>query len=162
MRGPYQGVAGGHTQHTRAMEQQLKKKKEELLATRSAESSRTQKFLPTTDWLSEMEVLNIARDINENIYQAVINLTEEWEKLGSSRATSRMHADPTSGPRIPALVWLVRNRDPTGLTFLLQSCLCSQVANITSSWGRHRELAILVSIYQRLSTSGECRIVGAG
>jgi septation ring formation regulator EzrA len=161
MHGSYQGVVGGHTQHARAMERRLEET-EQLLATRSAELSGAQTFLSTTDRLSEVEVLGIVRNINENIYQVAVNLTEEWEKLGSSRATSRTHADQISRPRVPALVRLVRNRDPTGLTFLLQSCLCSQVVNITSSWGHHRELATLVSIYQRLSASGECRIVGAG
>ena len=160
MHGSYRGVVGGHAQHTRAMEQRLEET-EQLLATRSAELSGTQTFLSTTDRLSEVEVLGIVRNINENIYQVAVNLTEEWEKLGSSRATSRTHADPASRPRIPALVRLVRNRDPAGLTFLLQSCLCSKVVNITSSWGHHRELATLVSIYQRLSASGECHIVGA-
>ena len=162
MRGSYQRVVEGHTQRIRALEKRLEKT-EERSATRSAELSGTQTFLSTADRLSEVEVLDIVRDLNENIYQVAVGLTEEWEKLEPPRATSRIDADPTSGdptsgPHVPALVRLARNRDPTSLTFLLQSYLCSRAADITSSWGRHKELAVHVSVYQHLSASGEqCR-----
>ena len=154
MRHSYQEDAQRRTQQMRAVEERLKLT-EELLATRSAELSGAHAFLSTTDRLSEVEVLSIVRDLNENIYQVAVHLTEEWEKLESSQATNQMDVDPTSQPRVPILVQLVRNRDPTGLTFLLQSYLCSQAAEMTSSWGRQQELAILESIYQRLSASGE-------
>jgi hypothetical protein len=161
MRGSYQGVVEGHTKQIRAMEEQLKET-EDLLTTRSAELSGAQIFLSTTDRLSEVEVLSIVRDLNENIFQIAVNLTEEWEKLDPPQTTGRMDADPTSGPRLPALVRLARDRDPTGLTFLLQSRLCSRAADMTSSWVRHKELAVLASVYRRLSASGERCVVGAG
>lgn len=159
MRHSYQEDVQRRTQHIQAVEERLKQT-EELLATRSAELAGAQAFLSTTDRLSEVEVLSIVRDLNENIYQVAVSLTEEWEKLESVPTTSQTDADATSQPHVPALVQLVRNRDPTGLTFLLQSCLCSQVVNATSSWDHFQELAILESIHQRLSASGEHHIAG--
>ena len=149
------------TQDTQATEERLRRT-EELLATRSAELAGAQAFLSTTDQLSEAEVLGIVRDLNENIYQAAVKLTEEWETLESSQGISSTDIDPASQPHVPALVRLVRNQDPMGLTFLLQSCLCSQVVNMTSSWGYHRELAALDSVYQRLSASGKYHVVRTG
>jgi hypothetical protein len=165
MRDSYHGVVEGHLRRIQGLEERLKET-EELLATRSAELSGAQTFLSTTDRLSEVEVLSIVRDLNENIFQVAVNLTEEWEKLDPPQATGQMDADPasgdpTSGPCVPALVRLVRNRDPTGLTFLLQSHLCSRAAEMTSTWDRHKELAVLVSIYKRLSASGKHYAVGA-
>jgi len=160
MCGLYQEDVQRQTQHTREVEERLQRT-EELLATRSAELSGAHAFLSTTDRLSEAEVLSIVRDLNENIYQVAVNLTEEWEKLESSQVISPMDvdSDPTSRPSVPALVQLAHNRDPTGLTFLFQSCLCSQVVSMTSGWGHHQELAILESVHQRLSASGEHRVV---
>ena len=103
-------------------------------------------------------MLSIVRDLNEHIYQVAVSLAEELEKLESPPAAIRPDVDSTSGPHIPTLIQLARNRDFTGLTFLLQSCLCSQAARMTLSWGRHRELAMLKSIYQRLSASGKRRV----
>jgi hypothetical protein len=68
-------------------------------------------------------VLSIVQGLNENIYQVAVNWTDEWEKLGASRTTSQIPADPTSGPRVPTLVWLVLNRGPMSLDVPLQSCL---------------------------------------
>ena len=149
MRDSYQGDVQMRTQHILVVEERLKRT-EELLTTRSAELSVAHAFLSTTDRLSEAEVLSIVRDLNENIYQVAVNLTEEWEKLESSQAIGPTGVDPTS-----VLVQLVRNRDPTSLTFLLQSCLCFQAVDMTSGWGHHQELAILESVYKRLSASGE-------
>jgi len=146
------------TQRIRAKEELLKQT-EKLLATRSAELSGVHAFLSTTDRLSEVEVLGIVHDLNENIYQVAVNLTDEWEKLESSQAACRMDVDAISRSRNPALDQRALSRSPVGLTFLLQSCLCCQVAKMTSSWGHHQELAILESIYQRLSASGEHNIV---
>ena len=160
MRGSYQGVVAGHARRIREMEERLKET-EDLLATRSAELSGAQTFLSTTDRLSEVEVLSIVRDLNENIFQVAVNITEEWEKLDPAQTTGRMDADPISGSRVPVLVRLARNRDPTGLTFLLQSRLCSRAVDMTSSWVHHKDLAILVSVYRRLSASGEHHSVGA-
>jgi len=165
MRGHHREDAQRRTQHIQATEERLRRT-EELLATRSAELTGAQAFLSTTDHLSEAEVLGIVRDLNENIYQVAVKLTEEWENLESPLATSRMEVDPASQPSVPVpvpvLVQLVRDRDYTGLTFLLQSCLCSQVVNMTSSWGHHQELAALDSVYQRISASGKYRIVCTG
>ena len=158
VRGLHREEVQKKTQHIQAVEEQLKQTKE-LLAMKSAELSGAHAFLSTTDRLSEVEVLGIIRDLNENIYQVAVNLTDEWEKLEPSRATSRMDVDPTSRPHVPALVQRVLSRDPVGLTFLLQSCLCSQVVKITSSWGHHRRLAILESVYKRLFASGEHHII---
>ena len=152
--GLHQEVEQRRTQHIWAVEERLKRT-EELLATRSAELAGAQAFLSTTDHLSEEEVLGIVRDLNENIYQIAVDLTEGWEKLESSRTASPMDVDPASRPNTSALVQLACNRDPVGLTFLLQSCLCSQVARMTSSWGQNQELAVLESIHQQLSASGE-------
>ena len=44
-----------------------------LLATRSAEPSGAQAPLSTTDRLSEVEVLSIVHDLNENIFQVTVN-----------------------------------------------------------------------------------------
>lgn len=146
------------TQRIREKEELLKQT-EKLLATRSAELSGVHAFLSATDRLSEVEVLRFVHDLNENIYQVAVNLTDEWEKLESSQATGRMDVDSVSRSRGPALDQRAISRNPVGLTFLLQSCLCSQVAKMTSSWGHHQELAILESIYQHLSASGEYDIV---
>ena len=146
------------TQRIRAKEELLKQT-EKLLATRSAELSGVHAFLSTTDRLSEVEVLGIVHDLNENIYQVAVNLTDEWEKFESSQATDRMDIDPASRSHNSTAVQKVLSRNPGGLTFLLQSCLCSQVAKMTSSWGHHQELAILESIYQRLSASGGRNII---
>lgn len=148
-------------QHTKATEERLKQT-EELLATRSAELTGAQAFLSTTDALSEAEVLGIVRDLNENIYQAAVKLTEEWEALESPEGISSLDVDPVSQSHVPTLVQLVRNRNPMGLTFLLQSCLCSLVVDMTSSWGYHPELAALDSVYQRISASGKSHIVCTG
>ena len=157
MRRAYQEEGQRRFQHVRAVEEELKQTKE-LLATRSAELSETQTFLSTTDRVSEVEVLGIVRSLNENIYQVAVHLTEEWEKLEPPPGTSRMYVDPTSRPRVSTLVQLVRNRDPMGLTFLLQSSLCSEAVDMTSSWGNHQESDTFNSVYQRLSASGEYNI----
>ncbi|KAF9649038.1 hypothetical protein BDM02DRAFT_3268970 [Thelephora ganbajun] len=148
----YQKTVEEQAQRIGAMELRLKQT-EELLATRSAELSEARTFLSTTDRLSEMEVLSIVRDLNENIFQIAVTLTDEWEKLELSQASGRMDIDPVSRPRAPTLVQLARKRDLTGLTFLLQSCLCSQATKMTSSWGHHREFGVLKSVYKNLSTS---------
>jgi len=158
IRGSHKGVVEEQARQIRQLEKQLKQT-EELLDSRTEELSGTQTFLSTKDRLSEEEVLDIVRDLNQNIFQVAVRLTEEWEKLEPPPATGRMEVDLTSQSHVSTLVQLVRNRDSTGLVFQLQSCLCSQAVSMTSSWGRHQELAILDSVYERLSTSGEGRIV---
>ena len=132
---------------------------EQLLATRSAELAGAQYFLSTTDRLSEADVLGIVRELNENVFQVAANLTEEWEKLGSSRSSkftiTQDDIDAFSGFYGPALIGLVLDRNPAGVTFLLQSCLCSIVAQIASRWRHDQEVSMLESVYQRLSASGE-------
>ena len=88
MRGSWQETVKAQAQRARAMEERLKQT-EGLLKVRSAELYRAQTFLSTADRLSEMEVLGIVRDLNENIYQATVSLTEEWENLESSQTTGR-------------------------------------------------------------------------
>jgi hypothetical protein len=133
-----------------------------LLASKSVELSGAHAFLSATDRPSEVEVLNLARDLNENVYQVAVNLTDEWEKARSSQVVNRMSIDPAARTRVPSLVQRVISRDPAGLTFLLQSCLCFQVAEITSSWGHYQGSEILGSIYKRLSASGDHKMVYVG
>ena len=156
MRRSFQKDAQKRTKDIQVLEERLKKT-EELLACRSAELSETSTFLSTTDRLSEVEVLSIVRDLNEHIYQVAVGLTEGLEKLEPPRATaSRMDVDPPSRSHTSAVAQPARrDRDLTGLTFRLQSHLCSQAVRMTSGWGRHHQLAILEPIYQHLSASGE-------
>ena len=84
-------------------EERLKQTKD-LLATKSAELSGARAFLSATDRLSEVEVLGIVRNLNENIYQIAVNLTDEWEKSRLSQTTSRIDVDPSSQPQAPSLV----------------------------------------------------------
>lgn len=97
--GFYEKAVEEQARQTRTMEERLKRT-EELLAARSAELSGAHAFLSTTDCLSEVEVLSIVRDLNENIYQVAVKLTDEWEKLVSTHAATRMDTtsllDPTS------------------------------------------------------------------
>jgi len=162
MRAASHEAAEVHAQQVRAIQERLKQK-EELLEARSAELSGAQAFLSTADRLSEMEVLDIVRDLNENIYQVAVSLTEGWEKLQPPppQVTDRMDANHTSQTRIPILVQLARKHDFTGLTFLLQSCLCSQAVSMTSRWDNHRELELLKYVYKHVSASGEHRIIDA-
>jgi len=160
VRGSHKGTVEEQAQQIRLLEKRLRQT-EELLDARTEELSGTQTFLSTKDRLSEEEVLDIVRDLNQNIFQVAVRLTEEWEKLEPPPTTGQTEVDLTSPSRLPTLVQLVRNRDSTGLVFQLQSCLCSQVVSMTSSWGRHQELAILQSIYERLSASGKLRIADA-
>ena len=156
VRGDYDGAM----EQNRAITERLKQS-EELSAARSAELSGTHAFLSTTDRLSEVEVLEVVRDLNENIFQVAVRLTDEWGKLESSRPTGRTDANLTFRHRPPVLTQLARNRDHTGLTFLLQSRLCSQVVAMTSGWSYYNDLTILESVYERLSASGECCIAGS-
>ncbi|KAF9783756.1 hypothetical protein BJ322DRAFT_1109605 [Thelephora terrestris] len=153
MRSLHQGILEEQARQARAVEERLKRT-EELLAARSAELSETRTFLSTTDRLSEMEVLSIVRDLNENIFQVAVSLTDEWEKLEPLQAASQMDIDPASLPYSPILIQLARNRDLTGLTFLLQSCFCSQAVKMTSRWSDHSGLAALKSVHENLSISG--------
>ena len=157
MRGFYERVVEGQARQIRAMGEHLERT-EELLAARSAELAGAHTFLSTKDRLSEAEVLSIVNDINENIFQVAVNLTEEWGKLKSSQATGRMDFNLASRPHVPVLVQLALDREPTGLTPLLQSCLCYHATVMIPSWGYYQELDVLESVYQRLSASGEHQI----
>lgn len=42
-------------------------------------------FLSTVGRLSEMNVLSVARDLEENSYQVGVSLTKEWQKLEHRR-----------------------------------------------------------------------------
>jgi len=155
-------AAEAHAQQVRAI-QERSNQKEELLEVRFAELSGAQTFLSTADRLSKTEVLDIVRDLSENIYQVAVSLTEGWEKLQPPppQVTDRMDANLTFQSRVPVLVQLARKRDSTGLTFLLQSCLCSQAVSMTSRWDNRRELELLKYVYKHVSASGEHRIIDA-
>ena len=159
LRGSLQEVTEAQARKVRAMQERLKLT-EELLEARTAELSGAQTFLSTADRLSEMEVLSIVRDLNENIYQVAVSLTEAWENLESSQTAGRIEVDPTSQPHtpVPVLVQLARKRDLTGLTFLIQTVLCYQAVEMTGSWVYNQELGVLNDVYRRLTTSGEHRI----
>ena len=139
--------------------QEWSKQTQELLDARTARLSGAQTSLSTTNRISEMEVLSIVQSLNENILQLAASLTDAWERLGPSPATGRIEVNLTSQPRHSVLVQLARKRDPTGLTFLLQSHLCYQAVEITSSWVHNREPGELGSVYQHISASGEHRII---
>ena len=157
-RGAWEETLEAQIRQTRAAQERLKQT-EQLLDARTAELSGAQAFLSTADRLSEMEVLSIVRDLNENIYQVAVSLTEEWEKLESSQAAGQTNGDPASQPDIPVLIQLARNRDLTGLTYLIQLDLCYQAVNMTSSWVHDKRLDVLKHIYRRLSASGENHII---
>ena len=155
----HQETSEKQDQRIQAMGDRLARTKE-LLTVRSAELAGAQSFLSTTDRLSEAEVLDIVRDLNENVFQVAANLTEEWEKFGSSRSSRfpvfRRDFDSLCQFYGSALVQPAFGQKPAAVTFLVQSCLCRVVTQITSSWRRRsQELATLGSVYQRLSASGE-------
>ena len=154
----HQKILEERDQHIQAMTDRLTLS-EELLALRSAELTVAQSFLSTTDSLSEAEVLGIVRDLNENIFQVAANLTEEWEKLGLSqtnRFTIPQHdIDTLSSIHGSVLIRSASDQDPAAVTFLIQSCLCSSVTQITSSWRHDRDLATLWCAYKQLYTSSE-------
>jgi predicted nucleic acid-binding Zn-ribbon protein len=145
-------------QRIRAAEDELMQTKE-LLAARSTELSGAQPFLSMTDHQTGAEVLTLVRDLNENIFQVAANLTEAWEKHGTS---SRYRADvpqadleTLSQSYGPAIVQKVHRRCPAAVTFLVQSRLCDVVMQLTSSWQHNKELYVLRSVYQQKSTVGE-------
>lgn len=150
-------------QRIKAIEEDLARTKE-LLDTRTKELSGAQPFLSTADRTSEAEVLGIARDLNENIFQVATNLAEEWEKFTSSRSrrynVSRKSIDNFSNFYGPVLVHRTFYRDDAAVALLIQSCLCYLVTQITSSWRRsqpndNERLRMLASLYERLSISRE-------
>jgi len=103
----------------------------------------------------------MCRNLNENIFQVqlTVGLTDAWEKLESSQATGRIKLDPTFRARVSILVQLVRDRDLTGLTYLLQSHLCYLAMVMTPGWVHNPKLDVLKSVYQHLSASGEHHII---
>jgi len=151
----HQEVLKRRERHIRAMTDRLTQT-EELLAMRSEKLSVAQSSLSTTDRRSGTEVLGIVRDLNENIFQVAANLTEEWEKLRDSKTTvPREDIDSFSHHYGPALIQRAISRKPTAVTFLIQSCLCDLVTGITSRWHHDQKLAVLESLYENLSASGE-------
>ena len=96
--------------------------------------------------LSKMEVLSIVRDINENVYQAAVSLTEEWRNWSHRRLLVGLKLIPLrdfSTPR-PRL----RPAGPRpGLTFLLLPHLCYWVVDTSSSRGYSQELVALKYVH---------------
>ena len=158
LHGSLKEAVEAQARQARSMQERLKKT-EELLQARAAEVSEAQTFLSNVDRLSEIDVLGIVRDLNENIYQVAIILARAWEKLDSSQVTGPIGVDLTSQHRDPILIQLARKRDLAGLTYLLQSFLCHQAVDMTSSWAHSRELGALEYVYQRLSASSEHHII---
>lgn len=148
-------------EHIRVMEDELERTNE-LLSERTKELSGAQSFLSTTDRLSEAEVLGIVRDLNQNIFQAAANLSEEWEKLASTQSARVIMSDKTledfSQFYGPIPIYRASQWDPVAVTFLVQVCLCHLSAQITTSWRCKRDgdqLGILSSIYKHLSAFGK-------
>ena len=148
-------------QRIRAMEDKLART-QELLSARTNELSGAQSILSTTDRISEAEVLGIVRNLNENIFQVAATLTEEWEKLASSQShrftIPKKSVDSFSQFYGPALLHRTFHQDPVAMTFLVQSCLCYLVSQITLSWRRQpheEESKLLGSVYKRLLASGK-------
>lgn len=155
----YKQAVAKRDQRIQTLEEELARTKE-LLTARTTELSGAQSFLSTADRRSEADVLGIVRDLNENIFQVAANLTEEWENLRPDKS-SRFHIrndeiDAFSQSFGPALVLHVLDRDPTAVTFLVQSCLCDFAVQVSSSWRYKRGFRTLSSLHKRLSTSGEC------
>ena len=138
-------------------------KANELSTARLTELVRAQSFLSTTDRISEAEVLGIVRDLNENIIQLAANLTEEWGKLKSPQPNSKTiptkeELDALLQFHGPTLVLRVRSRDPPAVAFLVQSCVCYAVTQITLGWRRDHSDEwpwMLGSVYKRLSSYGK-------
>ena len=151
-------ITEAQAQEVRGVKERLKKT-EELLQVRIAELTEAQAFLSKVDRLSEMEVLNVVSDLNENIVQLAASLTAAWEQLEPPQATDPIKVDLTSEHHHSVLVQLACERNPTGLTFLLQSRLCYQAVTLTSSWVRDQKSGGLGSVYRHLSASGEDRII---
>jgi len=103
------------TQYIWPVEERLKKKRTngKLFATTSVKLRDTHFLI---NHLSGVKVVNIVRDLNENIYQVAVNSTDEWEKMTHRNHSSNVYLDP-------ALVQKVPGRDPVDLTFLFQSCV---------------------------------------
>ena len=133
----------------------------DISTAKSTELAKAQSLLSPTDRISEAEVLEIVRDLNENIIQIAANLTEEWGKVPSPRTNkaplNKKELDALSQFYGPTLVRRVLNRDSSALALLVQSTLCYIVTQITLSWRRDRDKRswILGSIYRRLSASGK-------
>ena len=152
-------VLAKQDRHIKAMADELAQTKE-LLAVRSTELAGAQSFLSTKDRISESEVLDIVRDLNENIFQVAANLTEEWEKLRSVKPRRRYdhritqeHLDSYSQSYGPSLIGLANRRKPPAVTYLVQMCLCDSATEIASSW-HDKDSRVLRSVYQHLSASG--------
>ena len=135
----------------------------ELSAARPTKLAKAQSFLSTTDRTSEAEVLGIVRDLNENIIQLAANLTDEWGRIRSPQPNSKtiftkQELDAFMQFYGRPLVLRVRNRDPSAVAFLVQSCLCYAVTQITLGWRRdlsNERPWRLGSVYKRLSTDGK-------
>ena len=159
-RSSWQEAEKVRVQQTQGMQEQLKRI-EELLTTKPAELSGEQAFLPSADRLSEMEVLCIVRELNENIYQVAASLIEGWMKMKSSKPPDRVELDLISKQSPPVLLQLTRNRDIAGLSFLIQMHLCFYAAKMTSRWAHNKDFVLIKDLYQRLSASGECYVIDA-
>ena len=90
-RGRSEDTAEAQARQVRGTQERLK-----LTEVRTAELSKAPALLSTEDHLSEVDVLSIVRDLNENIFQVAITLTGAWGKLESSQATGRLVTSPST------------------------------------------------------------------
>lgn len=157
--GAYKETLEKRNSRIRAMEDELARTKE-LLTARSTELIAARSFLSTADGRTEREVLDIVSDLNEHIRQVSAILAKAWEKLGSSGrfVIIKKNIDEFSHFYGPALVHQSLQGDPAAVNFLIRSCCCMLVTDITSGWRDDpgTELEILGSVYKRLSASGRC------
>jgi hypothetical protein len=146
-------------QRIREMEDQLRQTNK-LSTANSTKNPRAKSLSSPPNHISDTELLEIVRDLNENVFQVAATLAEEWEKLSSESRTDRFiiaggNVGTFSRSYVPTLVQQVLDRNPVAVTLLVQSCLCELVAQITSSWQHNQELKILRSVFRYLSASGK-------
>ena len=67
-------------------------------------------------------MLGIVHDLNEDVFQVPLNLSEEWEKLELSRS-SRFTVPQDDIDALSRFYGSVLNRSPATATLLVQPCL---------------------------------------
>jgi hypothetical protein len=155
----HEGALEKQNQRIREMEDQLRQSKE-LSTADSKENTGTKSLSSPPNRISDTELLEIVRELNENVFRVAATLAEESEKFSSKSRTDRFtiageNIDTFSRLYIPTLVRQVLDRNPVAVTLLVQSCLCELVAQITSGWRHSQELKILRSVFRHLSSSGK-------
>lgn len=166
----HQEASEMQNQRIQAMEDQLRRN-QELSETKPAERTRVKPLSSPSNRVSEVEVLGIVHNLNENLFQVAAHLAEEWEEFSLSQTdrftvtkedigTFARSYGPTLVHQVLDTVGVDRN--PATVTFLLQSCLCQLAAQVTSNWRQNQELIILRSLYRLLPPSGKRELHVAG